>query len=604
MSVSFALSLSSQGIDLLERVPLGWSLVGSAQVQADDLPSQLATLRQIAWLLAPQGFVTKLVIPADQIRYITLAGEVTNIFDIQRVLEDATPYLMRDLAVDYGHHAGQTYLAAIAKDTLQEAEGFARAYGFNPACFVARPAHAVMGRELTFGLTNFAKTSGIKPSPPDHLPPPAISDSARAQIKSLAGYRVRIDPVIAAYDANAVPIAPARPSAPQPAPRPDWRARWRPIAQTITAAAQARTGARVIAQAARQSPRRAAAAAGAAIAALALGAVVALWPAPPPAPTQTATAPDRTPVAAITLPLVTERRAPQIWQALPALPARDLAQTDQTPPDLLVRASAAQPVADQVPPTLAPLADDAPPSAPAAPDVTSDSADPDISVIVGRPAVVPPPRPLRAPAPEAQTDAPDAPPDDTATAGGVALSALQGATTLNPIRPRPRPQRATGVDDDQITAVLGGIALAEPDPLATATARAVTQSVRPQLRPRNFDRVVAAARARQTAPTPAPAAAPSPQSVAAAPAAPRTGGPVPSDVALAATQDGALALRQMNLVGVFGSQNARRALVRLSNGQFLRVEVGSELDGGQVTAIGDRALNYVKGGQTLALQLP
>jgi hypothetical protein len=32
--------------------------------------------------------------------------------------------------------------------------------------------------------------------------------------------------------------------------------------------------------------------------------------------------------------------------------------------------------------------------------------------------------------------------------------------------------------------------------------------------------------------------------------------------------------------------------------------VGSRLDGGQVTAIGDSALNFVKRGQTYVLQLP
>ena len=47
-----------------------------------------------------------------------------------------------------------------------------------------------------------------------------------------------------------------------------------------------------------------------------------------------------------------------------------------------------------------------------------------------------------------------------------------------------------------------------------------------------------------------------------------------------------------------------RALVRLGNGQFVRVQVGSDLDGGQVTAIGENALNYVKRGTTYALQIP
>ena len=66
----------------------------------------------------------------------------------------------------------------------------------------------------------------------------------------------------------------------------------------------------------------------------------------------------------------------------------------------------------------------------------------------------------------------------------------------------------------------------------------------------------------------------------------------------------AIRLRDMNLIGVYGSPDARRALVRMPNGRFVKVQVGSSLDGGQVTAIGDTALNFVKRGRTYALQLP
>ena len=66
----------------------------------------------------------------------------------------------------------------------------------------------------------------------------------------------------------------------------------------------------------------------------------------------------------------------------------------------------------------------------------------------------------------------------------------------------------------------------------------------------------------------------------------------------------AIRLRDINLIGVYGRPGDRRALVRLSNGSYVKVEIGSTLDGGRVTAIGDSALNYVKRGQTYALQLP
>ena len=63
-------------------------------------------------------------------------------------------------------------------------------------------------------------------------------------------------------------------------------------------------------------------------------------------------------------------------------------------------------------------------------------------------------------------------------------------------------------------------------------------------------------------------------------------------------------LHDVSLVGVYGRPNQRRALVRLGNGRFVKVQVGSSLDSGRVTAIGDSVLNYVKRGKTIALQLP
>jgi hypothetical protein len=633
MSVTFALSLSSQGIDLLERVPAGWALLGSAQVQADDLPAQLAKMRQIAWLLAPQGFATKLVLPADQIKYLTLEGEISSLYDIQRALENQTPYAMRDLVVDFSHAAGRTYVAAVAKDTLQEAEDFARAYGFNPVSFVARPAPMTTMQEMVFGPTLMAKKAGSAQAvAPDPCPVPLIEAARRATQRSFAGYRKRIDPVIAAYDPQAAPTRAALVQ--DVALRPSHTAKVQQVVTQISAAsapildttiqaardigrAKLVPAGKVLAAQMMRSPRAVAAAGGVIVASLVMAVTITLWPAGAPAPQQAAVA---TPAPApIEIPEIIAQTppdiAPVIWQdpprldavqtvtasAIPQWPAlTDLPRQTPAPLTEFARlAASALPIVDAAP--VVALA------APLVPTTEGVRGRDGIMIFAGLPDLVLPPRPVR-PAAVAQ-DAPDAP-----TAGGVALTSLQAGSVavLTPpegaLRPRARPERPApaSVNSDAITAVLGGIALAAPDPFAGATPRAVAQSIRPPQRPRNFDRVVATARSRQQAPaTPAPPqAAPEPASVAAAPAVARAIAPVPGGVARAATQDGAMPLRQINLIGVYGTQNARRALVRLSNGQFVRVEVGSDLDGGQVTAIGDTALNYVKRGQTFALQLP
>jgi len=176
------------------------------------------------------------------------------------------------------------------------------------------------------------------------------------------------------------------------------------------------------------------------------------------------------------------------------------------------------------------------------------------------------------------------------------------------------PLVAPAVLDLQST--LAAIVQDAPDPLAGSTARAVPSARRPGDRPRNFDRVVAdqlarVARAAQPrAPSGGGNGAVSPEDVeegdpeVASGAAAAPSGPVSASVAQAATFADAMALRDVNLIGVYGQPGQRRALVRMGNGRYLRVAVGDSLDGGQVTAIGDNALNYTKRGRLEVLVIP
>jgi expansin (peptidoglycan-binding protein) len=71
-----------------------------------------------------------------------------------------------------------------------------------------------------------------------------------------------------------------------------------------------------------------------------------------------------------------------------------------------------------------------------------------------------------------------------------------------------------------------------------------------------------------------------------------------------ATYKNAINLSQVNLIGVYGSQANRYALIRQSNGRFKKVYVGDRFDGGLVAAITENELRYSKGGQMVALQMP
>lgn len=132
-------------------------------------------------------------------------------------------------------------------------------------------------------------------------------------------------------------------------------------------------------------------------------------------------------------------------------------------------------------------------------------------------------------------------------------------------------------------------------PQIEITDQAVAISLRPDARPRNMNRIVA--RAQRSAPQEQQAAAAAPRTV-------RPSGTTPRTVAQIATTENALNMRRVNLIGVYGRPNDRSALVRLSNGRYIKVEQGDRLDGGSVAAISESELRYVKSGRNITLQMP
>ncbi len=143
----------------------------------------------------------------------------------------------------------------------------------------------------------------------------------------------------------------------------------------------------------------------------------------------------------------------------------------------------------------------------------------------------------------------------------------------------------------------------------------VAISRRPALRPADMSRAVEAAVAaavREPAPEEVASAAPLPEAKPeeldelnepeVASAAPRI--PTRANVAKQATFVNAINLSKMNLIGVYGSQSKRHALVRQANGRYKKVTVGDRIDGGTVQAITDNEVRYQKGGKLIALKMP
>jgi hypothetical protein len=291
-----------------------------------------------------------------------------------------------------------------------------------------------------------------------------------------------------------------------------------------------------------------------------------------------------------------------------------------------------------------------------------------VTLVSGRPAILPPQRPAAIEAAAATT----APPAADATAPAAAAPAAEAVTTavtptetfaadpaLQSARPRTRPADlvpaapAGGEDDASLApaedsrfaslrprlrpasvlaagetarrtsdaaslAVQAVAASAAPEAavaeaVANTSPLAVSVSRVPAPRPRNMENAVQAAVAAATQPNrTARSESVAPEKAApeeeadsepeVASAAPRI--PTRANVAKNATYVNAINLGQTNLVGVYGTQSKRYALIRQSNGRYKKVRVGDSVDGGTVQAITAREVRYQKGGRLVTLAMP
>lgn len=157
MKPSFALNLSHEGISLLHRTSGGWHHVGEAKLDDSQLSETLGFLRQTAIELEPGGLTSKLVIPDSQILYFEtdMPDEAENIPGaIRQALSGKTPYAVDDLAFDWQVQGKELRVAAVARETLAEAESFAQEHRFNPVSFVAMPEADAFEGEPFFGTSS------------------------------------------------------------------------------------------------------------------------------------------------------------------------------------------------------------------------------------------------------------------------------------------------------------------------------------------------------------------------------------------------------------------------------------------------------------------
>ncbi|MGC9420745.1 MAG: hypothetical protein ACP5EN_17405, partial [Rhodovulum sp.] len=233
MKPGFALTLSEDGIGLLHRAKGGWQRLGDVSLDDPGLGETLRLMRNTAEGLASGKLLSKLVIPDSQVLYTTLPvtgdSPAEKRASLRQGLDGLTPYALDEIVFDWQEaDDGTARIAAVARETLNEAEAFAVQHAFNPVCWVAAPPADKFDGEVFFGPTSAARDllgKGVKPEPdgrpvrPDGMADYAAGDETPDLPKPAAKSRTRpaAKPAPQAPASPAPPAVKADPPAPQPA---------------------------------------------------------------------------------------------------------------------------------------------------------------------------------------------------------------------------------------------------------------------------------------------------------------------------------------------------------------------------------------------------
>ena len=116
-------------------------------------------LSRKAEAMSGDGLSVALILPTEQIKFVSVAcpndaDHITINEHILRTMDRATPYSMDELRIDHHLADGTLHVAAVALETLDEAEQFAKQYGFSPVACIARTDADTFPVEVFFGLSD------------------------------------------------------------------------------------------------------------------------------------------------------------------------------------------------------------------------------------------------------------------------------------------------------------------------------------------------------------------------------------------------------------------------------------------------------------------
>ncbi len=107
MKANFALSLTEDGVRLFQRVSRGWAVVGEVAHADPEASAKMAALRREALAREPSGLRTKLLIPNEQIKYISLLNPIATTTEIDAALQGGQLGVDRQLTSPHGCGLGQ-----------------------------------------------------------------------------------------------------------------------------------------------------------------------------------------------------------------------------------------------------------------------------------------------------------------------------------------------------------------------------------------------------------------------------------------------------------------------------------------------------------------
>lgn len=631
MSSKFLLHLSSDSIDLERQGASGrWHRLGSVSPDTKHLIEALAHLRQTVVTEASDPLEVLVALPADQIKRVDLDHTDTSTAALQRALAGQTPYEFHELCVDcLPTPRGQT-IAVIAQETLEEAESLTQAFGFKAAGFVALPGGAWENNFSVFQRAGYGEQS--RPSAYSAAVP-----EARA-----------VDPTpLAALAAGAMPSSVGSARAAAPAPQvtdtKSMPAETLPAASAHPQARRALGIAQYVAKIRSRLGRRA--------------------PKSPPAHIKSVQAQvGGKPkyfglilttllllfiftVAALAATLGRDKIStwlglspsqPEMIAALPAnpngrvieiglkpldapsAPADQTALVPQTRDDALGLQEAeialkdpendAEPPIDlfaQEPPAVRALAI-GPVTEPAAtPPANAEGyvAAPDPNLQSGgEPPLLDMPWLRPDPLPDKENHAPNVAQDQAEERSAPDAAQLAKPVNIPPVTAAleqtdqsvaPWPHEDASPEETNPLAAVRPMArpASLPSPVRPRTlpdGKSLARSLRPESRPRAIE---------LAALLPAPVVA-KPSEIQAPTAISR------KTVTRSATRKNVVNLRNINIIGITGTTRLRNALVRLPNGQVVKVRIGDRLDGGRVTDISSKTLTYAKSGRSITLDMP